>query len=79
MQHIPVEAEAVSLSAAQRVRPYSVFALAVLASASLLNTVDRQILSILAESIKKDLTLNDAQLGFLLGTGFAVFYAMSGS
>lgn len=58
--------------------PYAYFALAVLTAASILNYLDRLILSILAQSIKVDLDLDDAQLGFLLGTGFAVFYSVVG-
>jgi len=42
------------------------------------NFVDRQILAILAERIKADLGVSDAQLGFLYGTAFAVFYAVFG-
>ncbi|MBT7641708.1 MAG: MFS transporter [Rhodobiaceae bacterium] len=40
--------------------------------------VDRQIVSILAESIKLDLMLSDTQLGFLIGLSFALFYATLG-
>ncbi len=43
-----------------------------------LNYLDRQILSILAEDVKRDLALTDAQIGFLYGTAFAVFYAVFG-
>ena len=43
---------------------------------SILNFVDRQIINILAESIKKDLSLSDTQLGLLTGIAFAVFYAL---
>jgi MFS family permease len=42
------------------------------------NFIDRQILSILAEDIKADLGISDAQIGFLYGTAFAVFYAVFG-
>jgi hypothetical protein len=42
------------------------------------NFLDRQILSILAERIKADLGVSDAQMGFLYGTAFAVFYAIFG-
>jgi len=42
------------------------------------NFLDRQILSILAERIKADLGLTDAQIGFLYGTAFAIFYALFG-
>ena len=54
------------------------YALLVLALANLLNYLDRQIVSILAQSIKADLNLDDADLGFLLGTAFAVFYSVVG-
>ncbi|MBV7255669.1 MFS transporter [Pacificimonas sp. WHA3] len=40
--------------------------------------MDRQILSILLEDIKADLLLNDAQLGYLSGIAFALFYATLG-
>jgi predicted MFS family arabinose efflux permease len=42
------------------------------------NFIDRQVLVILQESIKKDLHLSDAQLGFLSGFTFAIFYAVLG-
>lgn len=44
----------------------------------MLSFIDRQIISILAEDIKHDLALDDAQLGFLYGTAFATFYAVLG-
>jgi sugar phosphate permease len=53
-------------------------ALGVLVLVYVLNFVDRQILSILNEEIKRDLGLDDAQMGFLYGTAFAVFYAVFG-
>ena len=42
------------------------------------NFIDRQILSILLESIKRDLMLTDQALGFLAGFAFAAFYATLG-
>lgn len=57
---------------------YSWYVLGVLVIVYVLNFVDRQILSILANDIKRDLGLTDAQLGFLYGTAFAVFYALFG-
>jgi MFS family permease len=57
---------------------YSWYALGVLFLVYMLNFVDRQILSILANDIKADLRLDDAQLGFLYGTAFAIFYALFG-
>lgn len=40
--------------------------------------VDRQILAILLEPIKHELSLSDTQLGFLSGIAFAIFYATLG-
>lgn len=40
--------------------------------------LDRQILSVLQESIKHDLGLSDSELGLLTGFGFALFYALFG-
>ena len=59
-------------------RGYARYVLIVLVLVYVLNFVDRQILSILAEDIKADLGLTDADLGFLYGTVFAVFYAVFG-
>ncbi len=56
----------------------SCYGLGLLAFANFLNYLDRSIFSILAEAIKTDLQLDDAQLGFLLGTAFAVFYSIVG-
>lgn len=58
--------------------PYSWYVLFILVLVYILNFVDRQILSILANDIKKDLGLSDEYLGFLYGTAFAVFYALFG-
>ncbi len=57
---------------------YSWYALGVLLLVYVLNFVDRQILSILANDIKADLSVTDAYLGFLYGTAFAIFYALFG-
>ncbi|MBT2135123.1 MFS transporter [Croceibacterium sp. LX-88] len=57
---------------------YSWYALGVLFVVYMVNFIDRQILSILANDIKADLHLTDAQLGFLYGTAFAIFYALFG-
>jgi sugar phosphate permease len=62
----------------QRAPLYSWYALGVLFAVYLANFVDRQILSILANDIKADLALTDAELGFLYGTSFAIFYALFG-
>ena len=61
-----------------RATGYAWYALFVLVLVYVLNFIDRQILSILAEDIKRDLGLTDADLGFLYGTAFGVFYAVFG-
>ena len=61
-----------------RASGYSWYVLGVLVLVYVLNFVDRQILSILAEDIKRDLKLSDGDLGFLYGTAFGVFYALFG-
>ena len=57
---------------------YSHYVLFVLVIVYVFNFIDRNILSILAEDIKRDLAISDAQMGFLYGTVFAVFYAVFG-
>ena len=62
----------------QRASGYAWYVLAVLFLVYVLNFIDRQILSILAEDIKLDLGLTDGDIGFLYGTAFGVFYALFG-
>ncbi|RLA02723.1 MAG: MFS transporter [Gammaproteobacteria bacterium] len=57
---------------------YSHYVLFILVLVYILNFVDRNILSILAQDIKVDLGATDAQMGFLYGTVFAIFYAIFG-
>src|SRR5215467_2731629 len=57
---------------------YARYVLGVLVLVYVFNFLDRQILSILAERIRADLGVSDAELGFLYGTAFAVFYALFG-
>jgi predicted MFS family arabinose efflux permease len=54
------------------------YALGILTIVYSINFIDRQLLSILQESIKADLLLSDAQLGLLTGFAFAVFYTFAG-
>lgn len=61
-----------------RIGAYAWYALGVLVLVYIINFVDRQILSILVADIKADLRVTDAQIGFLYGTAFAVFYALFG-
>ena len=57
---------------------YARYVLFVLIIVYIFNFVDRQIISILAGEIKADLGIGDAEIGFLYGTAFAVFYAVFG-
>jgi MFS family permease len=61
-----------------RAPAYAWYVLAILFLVYVLNFVDRQIISILAEDIKRDLHLEDGDLGFLYGTAFGVFYSLFG-
>lgn len=54
------------------------YTMVVLTVVYVFNFVDRQILAILLPSIRDEFLVNDAVLGFLAGTAFAVFYATLG-
>src|SRR6202000_2738590 len=58
--------------------PYRNYVLGMLTLVYVFNFVDRQVLVILQESIKKDLHLSDTQLALLSGFSFAVFYVTLG-
>lgn len=58
--------------------PYAWYVLFVLFLVYALNFIDRQILTILAPHIRKDLGLSQADIGFLYGTAFGIFYALFG-
>lgn len=62
------------MDASPRRGAYPIVVLAVLIVAYTFNFLDRQILGILAGSIKKDLGLTDSQLGLMGGLAFALFY-----
>ena len=57
---------------------YARYALLVLTGVALLNFLDRQIIAILAEPIKRDLGLSDAQVGLMAGLSFAILYTTLG-
>lgn len=61
-----------------RATGYSWYVLSVLVAVYILNFIDRQVVSILAVDIKRDLQLTDSDMGFLGGAAFAVFYALFG-
>ena len=62
----------------ERATPYAWYALLLLSLANMFNYVDRHIIAALTPAIKADLNLDDADLGFLLGTAFAVLYGVLG-
>ena len=57
---------------------YSAYVLVLLALLYTLNFLDRQVINILAESIKRDLGISDTELGLLTGTAFGIFYSVLG-
>jgi len=57
---------------------YRNYVLTMLTLVYVFNFIDRQLLVILQESIKKELSLSDTQLGMLSGFTFAVFYVTLG-
>ena len=71
----PVSLKPGSLARLTRQQRYTLFILLLI---YVLNFVDRQIVNILAEPIKRDLQISDTQLGLLTGFAFAVFYAVLG-
>ena len=57
---------------------YSWYALGICVAVYFCNFLDRQIIAILAEDIKRDLQISDAELGVLYGAAFAIFYSLFG-
>lgn len=55
---------------------YRTWMVALLAAAYALNLLDRQIINIVAEPIKRDLGLTDTQLGAVTGLSFALLYSI---
>jgi len=56
---------------------YAWLVVSILVLASIVSYIDRQVVAIVADSMKEDLGINDAQIGLLYGI-FAVFYAVAG-
>jgi MFS family permease len=59
-------------------KAYPAYVLALLALLYSFNFLDRQVINILAESIKRDLKISDTELGLLTGTAFGIFYSVLG-
>lgn len=57
---------------------YRGYVLALLTLVFIINFIDRQVLSVLIEPIKRELDLSDTQLGLLSGLAFALFYVTAG-
>lgn len=57
---------------------YAHYVLFVLVIVFVFNFIDRNILAILSQDIQADLGIGDAEMGFLYGTVFALFYAVFG-
>jgi MFS family permease len=59
-------------------RTYAWYVVGVLTLANISGFIDRQILSLLVPSIKRDLGITDTQMSYLIGLSFAVFYTVLG-
>jgi MFS family permease len=57
--------------------PQRHYALALLCLVAIFNLMDRQIMAILLEPIRKEFGASDTQMGLLTGTVFAAFYALA--
>jgi MFS family permease len=57
---------------------YSTYVMWLLLGIYIINFLDRQVLNILIEDIKLELTLTDTQMGLLGGLAFAIFYTVLG-
>jgi MFS family permease len=69
---------AASIPAPPANKGYRYLVVALLAVVYTFNFMDRQIMSILQEPIRKELGLSDTQLGMLTGLAFALFYTTFG-
>ena len=58
-------------------RRYRIRALVLMASMTVLMVMDRQLLAVLIEPIKRDLGVSDAAMGALAGTSFALFHSVA--
>jgi len=57
---------------------YARYVLGVLLAVYILNFVDRQILSIVLDDVKRELGASDTAMGFLSGLAFSMFYTIAG-
>jgi predicted MFS family arabinose efflux permease len=66
------------VATANPAKKYTWYALWLLFCVNLLNYFDRNLITILIEPIRKELSLSDAQSGMLMGLAFAVIYSVLG-
>src|SRR3984893_2785457 len=59
-------------------RFYAWTVVAILIATAVLSYTDRQVLSLLVDPIRGDLSISDTQISLLLGTAFAVIYGIAG-
>jgi predicted MFS family arabinose efflux permease len=71
-------ATAAASAVAPRTSAYAWVVLAMLAFIYIFNFLDRQLMSTLIESIKRDTGFTDKQMGFMTGFNFALFYTVFG-
>src|SRR5689334_13022129 len=57
---------------------YAWYVVIILAIASALSYLDRQVITLVVEPIKQDLTLTDFQVSLLMGPAFVLFYVTMG-
>ncbi len=77
MLHVGEEVQAAA-EAPVRTLPSPVtryYVLVILTLVAVVNTLDRQIMTIMVEPIRLELGLNDSQMGFLTGVAFALVYS----
>ncbi len=55
---------------------YAWYVATILTLAHVVSFLDRQVLALLVEPIKKDLAISDTQMSLLMGAAFAIFYAV---
>jgi predicted MFS family arabinose efflux permease len=71
-------AGAAPVAGAHRTKPYAWLVLGILCFIYVFNFLDRQLMSILIESIKRDTGFTDTQMGMMTGFYFALFYTVFG-
>src|SRR5262245_6640069 len=74
---LPSAAPVAAAATSAHSRAYERWVLLLIAVVMLFSTVDRYVVSILAEDMKRDLGLDDRQLGWILGPSFTIVYSIA--